>query len=347
MNWLHSLCGGVDGWNGLPGNWTRLAAPLTEELMPWSWRIKPSKEEDRGNCADREWKLGNLIWLNIALLFAATFSKTIMPPSVRGFISFPETWSWFYTGFTVAVLQLVANFHNASNIQNTAGYSDVPVLRVFLHFCTIPRVTWLPVLLVAGSVQPIGALHLSAAAAAFFAEMVFQCLSSYPMLTTVRYATRHNLYFTDLSKVQRGDSAQLMYYGALLWVVILMTSFAFMIWKRIAMAEAMEKRNAPYSSTPKSSDSGTACCREDASEHTALLGRKGIRYEEGYGTLPLECNADIASPGSVAQYYLVLLCMILLWAAQWLFWTGYVTLSAEEYVDIYYIYFDSYGLTKA
>ena len=67
---------------------------------------------------------------------------------------------------------------------------------------------------------------------------------------------------------------------------------------------------------------------EEASPMTSEGG-----YYTAYGTVPLERQNNWVSQKAFVKLYTVsIVSMLLLWIAQWLFWSGFIGLSLEEYV---------------
>lgn len=308
-NWLHDLCGKVQDWHGLPDNWRELAAPTVLEMIPWQWTIKPSTDESK--CGSNSWILGSFILVNVATLIAALNGRAA---EIHGFaLRFPRLSqsSWFATGISIAGLQLLVNWINALLIQGTLGFEDIPVTQLMFLWCSMPRLAWLTFLLI--GLQPFDEVDFSAAKASLFAEITLQVLSAYYMVFTVSYGFQHNFYFRSLDGVKGGQSARLMYAGALLWLVIITVTFVWSIRVALRMVES-------------GSDDSVA------GETSSLLSGTTL-YAQSYGAIPgrSQGNSDYRTELAVL-YEITAISMFLLWIAQWLFWGGFIDLTSEEYV---------------
>lgn len=241
IKWLHDLCGNVQDWHGLPDNWRQLAAPTPLDMIPWRWTIKLSNDSNIAyitrlgsiraaeTCASNEWKLGSFALVNIATFLAAFLSqRTSIHRIARGFLWHPHPWCWVFKGALIAALQLLANWFNMFLVQKTPGYEDVPVIQLMLLWCSMPRLAWLTILLI--GVQPFEAMNFPAAASSLFAEMILQFLSSYYMIMTVNYGREHNFYLGSLEGAERGRLAEIMYAGALMWLIIISTAPVQLMW---------------------------------------------------------------------------------------------------------------------
>ncbi|EXJ71354.1 uncharacterized protein A1O5_05161 [Cladophialophora psammophila CBS 110553] len=327
IQWLHDLCGNVRDWHGLPDNWRRLAATTTLDMIPWQWSLEPSNDsslapigsvEATKICAKTEWKLGSLAMVNIATLLSAFLGRrTGLHRIARGFLWHPEPEYWFCTGILIAALQLLANWLNAVLVQNTLGYEDVPVIQLMLLWCTMPRLTWLATLLLCE--QPSKAMNFSPAASSMFAEAILQLSSLYYMMMTVNYGREHNFYLEDMERLERAPPAKSMYAGAFLWHIAAILAFVSLMalfnqyWTLLE-----DKRAHQWADKSKSLEE-------------ALRSEGG--YYTAYGTLPIEGqNNRLPQKAFVRLYTVSIIGMLFLWIAQWLFWSGFIGLSLEEYV---------------
>ncbi|KAL2823226.1 hypothetical protein BDW59DRAFT_148869 [Aspergillus cavernicola] len=364
IKWLHDLCDNVQDWHGLPDNWRQLAAPTPIDMIPWRWTIKPSIDSDIAyitrlgsirateTCSLNEWKLGSFALVNIATFLAAFLSqRTGIHRIARGFLWHSHPQCWFFKGTLIAALQLLAIWFNVLSVQNTSGYEDVPVIQLMLLWCSMPRLAWLTILLI--GLQPFGAMEFSAAASLLFAEMILQSLSSYYMIMTVNYGREHNFYLGGIERAERGRLAKTMYAGALMWLIIIGAAL-------VQLMRAIRKMNRltgsgsldpPKSQTAKQTASkiaeelmaplheGCAKLREKlahcwmdktrGSEETPLTSSQGGDYMV-YGTFSVKGQHHWVSQKTFL-YTAMVIIMLLLWIAQWLFWGGFIGLSSEEF----------------
>lgn len=369
IKWLHDLCGNVQDWHGLPDNWRQLAVPTALEILPWRWNMKPSNDSDithtpclgdaraTETCASNESKLTSFALVNIATFLVVALSQRtrIVRRIARRFPWNSQPWPWVVKGTLIAALQLLANLFNILFIQQTPGYENVPVIQLMLLWSSMPRPTWLTILLI--GVPTFGDLKFFAAGSSLFAEVILQFLSAYYLLMTVHYGRKHHFYFGGMDGAERGGPAKTMYAGALVWLIIVSVVIAQLI-----RAIRMNRLPGPGFDTPEWQggkqttskiedlrDHLEECCtrlmESGGSEETPLIRSEGTDPEETplikskggdhtvYGTCSVEVQDDRVSQKSfVGLYAATVISMLLLWIAQWLFWGGFIGLSSEEYV---------------
>jgi hypothetical protein len=367
VKWLHDLCGSMQDWHGLPDNWRQLAAPTPIDMIPWRWTIKPLNQSNTTSntrlgsieatlkCTSNEWKLRSFALVNIAPFLAGYLSRrTGTHRIVHRLLWHPPPWCWFFTGILIAALQLLANWFVAFIVQQTPGYEDTPVFQLMLFFCSLPRLSWLTILLI--GVQPFEAMNFSAAASTLFAEMIIQFLSSYYMIMTINYGREHCFYLGGMEGADREGSATMMYTGALLWLIIIIVAFVQSV---LATRRKIRLTGSGRLHLPKwqRSQQATSTIVEEliaqlneyctwigekleqywidksmASEESSLMNSEGGN-SRAYGTLPVRSPKHWATQTAFVQLYLLTVTtMLLLWIAQWLFLGGFITLSSEEYV---------------
>ncbi|TRX90908.1 hypothetical protein FHL15_008113 [Xylaria flabelliformis] len=317
VEWLHDLCGNVHDWHGLPDNWRQLAAITTLDIIPWRWTMKPSKGSYVANgtsvvsigatetCPSNEWKLGSLAIINLSGLFAAFLSRrTSILRSIHGFSWDTRPSCWIFKGTLIAFLQLLANLFNTVLVQKSPGYEDVPLVQSILFWCTMPRPTWVLILLL--GVRSFEPMDLSPAVSFLSAEMILQFLSLYYMVMTVDYGRKHNFYFGGLEGAERGEPAKIMYAGALVSLAL----NSLVVFQYMWTSYSMDKTRG--------------------SEATPL--KRAEWRNIVYGTFSVEGpNKRVSQKASMGLYGAVVITM-LLWILQWLFWGGFIGLSSEEYV---------------
>ncbi|KAI0114029.1 hypothetical protein GGR51DRAFT_505284 [Nemania sp. FL0031] len=302
--WLHDLCGDVQDWHGLPDNYRQLAAPTPLDMIPWQWSLKPME-----TCVSNEWKLRSFALINIATLIAAFLSLGKSTPRiVRGFLWHPHPGGWLSKGTVIVALQLLANWFNTFLVLKTPGYEDTPVIQLMLLWCSMPRLTWLIILLT--GVRSFDAQDSSVASSSLFAELIFQLLSSYYMVMTIQYGRKHSFYSGSLENAKRWKSAQLMYVGALAWLIVwlIVICLAYVGLILAATYWIHESRRR--------------------SKKTLLMGGQG----KAYGTFAAASQNNKASGKiPVVLFQILVIGMLLLWIAQWLFWGGFIGVSSEEF----------------
>jgi hypothetical protein len=365
VNWLHKLCGNVQDWNGLPENWRNLTNLSPLELIPWEWTITPSDGhitlpiadlgpvETARKCASTKWKRRVFALINLTTALAVFLSRGKgMHQYVRSFTWHPHPWGWVLAGISIVALQLVANWINAFLIQETPGYEDVPLFELMVFWCTMPRLTWLPILLV--GIQPFEAINFSAAASSLLAEMILHTLSSYHMIATVYYGIKHDFYLGSLEDAKRGSAVKTMYVGALLWLVVILAAFVAFLravrrMNRLTRSGTFDspewRRNQHTTSNVLQElmvdlDERFTWLGEKLAHHWLDQGRTShsrplLRDERGshtlYGTLPAQIYKDRVPRRAFAKLYAVtIIGMSLLWIAQWTFWNGFIGVSLDE-----------------
>jgi len=257
--------------------------------------------QTREPCASNEWKFGSFALVNIATFLTVVLSRRRGIRRIAGGVP-SHTGCWFFKGAFIATIQLLANLINACLVQNTPGYEDVPAIQLMLLWCSIPRLAWLPILLI--GVHPFEATDISAAASTLFAEMILQFLSSYYMVMTVNYGWKYDFFLRSMEGVERGGLARVMYGGAFMWFIIIGPALGH-------LTRTIRKLD-----------------KSRGSEETLLMSSEGGDYVV-YGTFSIKVqNTRVAQQTSIQVYAAP---VILLWIAQWLFWGGYIGLSSEEY----------------
>ncbi|KAF2123557.1 hypothetical protein P153DRAFT_352009 [Dothidotthia symphoricarpi CBS 119687] len=369
VKWLHDLCGNVPDWHGLPTHWRRLAAPSSLDMIPWRWTIKPASNTTLASitylepggppetCASNEGKLGSLVLVNAAIFLSVFLSRrTDMRRIARSFLWPPHSWNWVSSGISIATLQLLGNWFNVALVQNTLGYEDIPILQLMLLWCSLPRLSWLPILLIGK--QPFEAVNISAAASSVFAEAILQLLSTYSMVITVNYGREHNFYFAGMARLEQATPAKFMYGGALLWLIIMIITIVQLMLavRRIIMSIGPDGLGLPkwqlsHQITPNIWAELMIMLNErclwlaenvarywigtsTAAERTSLINNDRRNYTV-YGTVSIKDKKNCSYNRALAKLYAVTVTsMLLLWIAQWLFWFGFIALSSEEYVYV-------------
>lgn len=324
VEWLHGLCGDVQDWHGLPDDWRELTEPSALEMIPWRWTVKPT-DNARTTCASMEWKLGSFVLVNMATFLVVLLRQSQESRRIAHDSSLQsDPLSWIITGILIAAVQLLANGVNAYLVQKTPGYEDVLVVQLMLLWCSMPRLGWLMILPI-GGVQQFKMINFSAAASSLIAEAILQGFSLYYMVLTVRYGLEHKLYLRNLENVEGGQSAKIMYAGALLWLIIISVASVQSMRALLRMngLTESERVDSPGLRRP-------FIVKSTVTRETPLM-RSEARMHKTYGTVPVEREDDRGSQQSFANLYAATtIVMLLLWVAQWLFWGGFIGLSSEE-----------------
>ncbi|KAE8154291.1 hypothetical protein BDV25DRAFT_147879 [Aspergillus avenaceus] len=369
VNWLYNLCGNVQEWHGLPDSWRQLAAPTPLEMIPWQWIVRPFNNSSMANmtrlpyaeasetCVSNEWKLGSLVVASLATPLALVLGQKISKSRVAH--SYPRQshlWCWISKGTLFAALQIFANWLNALLVQNTSGYGDVPVLQLMLLWCSIPRLTWLTILLL--GLHQSEAIRFITGGSMLFSEILLQSLSSYHMFMTINYGREHKFYFGGIGDAEKGTPAKSMYAGALMWLMAIGTTIiqltrAMHKSNRLTGSGSLDPQDQPRDTHPTSKvpeltnplHESYSRSRENlahywmnksSSPEKTLLISGDARYYTDYGSLSNNHQRHYDSQKALTESYVDLytttvIGMFLLWIAQWLFWGGFIGLSSEEF----------------
>ncbi|XP_014556433.1 hypothetical protein COCVIDRAFT_37922 [Bipolaris victoriae FI3] len=351
IHWLHNLCGAEENWHGLPEDWHRLARATRREAIPWAWyidsfsRSTPSTNETdpstpKQSCASSEWKQMSLLLVNLAALFTAIFGpKPASSPTTNPLGSI----LWFPRGIAVAAFYLLANAINAMLIQSTPTYEETPMVELALLWCTMPRLTWLTMILVLAS--PYKRSTFSAVATVIVSETILQALSSTTILSTVSYGIQHGFYNPNTTVLSNLSAAPYMYAGALMWAIVMFLSI-------LAFFYVLFDASTPHDSINPQNHHLASQLRKPFVERWTWIEEKIAEYwidmdwdfeqtplmqNEGYvhlvyGTLPTKTpNGRRTKRGVVRATLVAFVSMILLWVAQWVFWIGFVGISEGEF----------------
>ncbi|KAF4435901.1 hypothetical protein F53441_13409 [Fusarium austroafricanum] len=317
--WLNETCG---------YSWREKSGLQPHDMIPWKWIVSPGSKNPIAKCPPNEWKLMSIALVNLVTLFSILHTNaqrqrkttTATPqdsPSIR----------WILGGLLLASIHVLANAANAYIIQNTPGYEAVPILQLTLLWCSLPRLSWLPI---SSQGQP----DLASATSSLFAEVILQGLSLYHMCLTVNYGRQHDFYFGGLSDARGGGFAGLMYAAALIWLLVVATMAVPFIRaiRYISIAEMLPNKEEDDEVTGRMAKPGAT--KSDATDRLLPKSRQGPSISpqySNYGTMPPEDEALKLPGGPASQLYMVLpMGLPLLWLAQWLFWVGYICLSSEE-----------------
>jgi hypothetical protein len=342
VEWLHNLCGGVEGWYGLPKHWAQLAAPTRLDMMPWKWSVKPFGDvspvsdelpNSAQTCTSTKWKLDSLVAINtIPLLIAFLASRHGAGRSTLLRLQFPHPTSWRLRGFIIAALHLLANALIALIAQTTPGYANIPTLNLILLWCSLPRLTWCTIFLRPRSLTTIPSN--------LFAETLLQTLTAFAMLSTLNYGWEHNFYTNNMVRLNSFWSAKVMYASALMWLLVVIVTLALLLTTPSGAKSAPSSQNLAKA-LARFNKQWT--CVEHAILRYWLFTTKGALEEElllpshgnhtTYGTLPsAERTNDsvVISSTTVRMCVIVSISMALLCAAQCMFWVGFIELSLNE-----------------
>lgn len=368
VNWLHVLCGNVEGWHGLPKNWRQLAGLTVEDMTPPAFECLRPRIRDYNNSTRTDWEIAKLCpstegkFMTIALINVATLIAVTLflkkgihwPGNVCSSSYYPN--SWFTKGLAAAGLHVLAHWANAAIVESSTYY--IYRLRFVFFWSTMPRLVWLPVLF-AGT-QPWKATGFSTIAASVFAEVILQTLAAMPMVTAIRYGWEHNFYSNGMKRLHVSSSAQLLYVGVLMWLFVVIVTVVLLLQTLLGqivlttrapaklpdgqanertVLSPTEQLIAPLNAQWTSFETKIMAYWINRSwdlEKELLLQREQQACTT-YGTLPIKSTSDRTVVRRVVRLYLVaVISMILLSFAQAVVWIGFLGLSGNEYVSSLY-----------
>ncbi|KAI8711314.1 hypothetical protein NCS52_01507400 [Fusarium sp. LHS14.1] len=340
VEWLHDLCGDVECWHGLSANWRELTVFLPHEMIPWSWIIKPVNStnvgpiEAEGKCASNEWKLGSIVLINAATLLAAFLGQG------RGdrlntvdSESHSQRLHWLLKGILLAGLPLLANWFNARIVQSTPGYGAVPVFQLVFLWCSLPRPDLSAIL--PSRIRWHGTNLCSSTASSLVAGVILQVLASYHMFLTVDFARRQVFDLDSITNAKKGHLALLMYIGALIWLLIIARCFIEVIRYIYRIGSHSGSDEADWHrfkyATDNNQDMGVLEGLLGQSQPRMPQSRKEEQHTE-YGTFS-SGGMDTKLPQKLPAtlFTVAARSMPFVWIAQWLFWSGFIGLSSEEF----------------
>lgn len=349
VNWLHDLCGNVEGWHGLPKHWRRPAAPTPVDMIPWRWNVKPCNKPDRKDrhwkvfspCASTGWKLGSGILVNLATLLAILYGW----PARLGArsISYATSQSWLLSGLAIAAVHILANLGNSFLVQAMVGCGTVSVLQLTLFWCSMPRLTWLMIPLT--PLLPFRKTTLHMVGSFLVSETILQTLSAFPVMQTVNYGLEHNFYRDGMARLYANPAAQYMYAGALMWLIIIVVSSALLLLiVREAITQPEEQQRSrtspPVVAGEPAQPNENWIWLEDLVARYRVDRSWGLEGEplfhtdaQNYGTLPTKSPHNRTTRRTTVRLIIITTTSsFLLWVAQWFFWAGFIGVSSEEYV---------------
>ncbi|CBX98435.1 hypothetical protein LEMA_P098440.1 [Plenodomus lingam JN3] len=347
VNWLHDLCDNVEGWHGLPTHWRKLALLGLQDMIPWRWRVKPSRDSTltfdddtespkaSETCPSTDWKFASLVIVATATLSAGFLAR-------YRYLKYLSPTSWLARGFVTTFIYLFANWVNAALVQSTPDYDFIPIFQLILFWCTIPRLPWPTAILAIA--EPLEATELSPIFSYLFTEAILQLLSATTMLTTVQYGLQHKFYSSKERISQLPLPAQLMYAGALAWLIILTVSLILLIQTTRHTQSATPTTKTPqelialfnhlWTALEENISANWMNKTSDPDQEQAPLVTSQDQTPPTYGTLTVQrtSSRNVSRTRLVVRFYLVtILCITFLSLAQFLFWLGFIGLMGNEY----------------
>ncbi|KAF4336867.1 hypothetical protein FBEOM_9247 [Fusarium beomiforme] len=318
--WMNETCGYT---------WREPARLQPRDMIPWRWRIYPRTSEHDAKCPPNEWKFMSFGFINLATAFAVLHannqrqSNTVSPRSLHY-----DPPRWILGGLLLATIHFLANLANTYLAQRTPGYEHIPVLQLTLLWCSLPRLSWLPIS--SHGVKRSGIQDMTSSMSAMFSEVVLQGLSFYHMCVTVNYGRKHDFYFGGLSGAKREGFAALMYAGALMWLF----TVAMMAVPFIATLRAQPRTNSleEEKEDGERTGDGSKFTAAKSSDSERLRPKSRNHHSRNYGTLPAEVESLDPAMRPHSELHMVMAMGVpFLWLAQWLFWIGFIGLSSDDF----------------
>ncbi|KAG7412110.1 hypothetical protein Forpe1208_v009349 [Fusarium oxysporum f. sp. rapae] len=313
--WMNETCGYT---------WHEPARLEPRDMIPWRWRIYPRSLEVDAKCPSNEWKLMSIGLINLVTFFAILHANNArQSDSTNSRPLFYDPVRWISGGIILGCIHLLANLANATIVQATPGYEDVPAIQLMLLWCSLPRLSWLPIS--SHSTKISGFQDMTSSMSAMFAEAILQAFSFYHMCLTVNYGRIHDFYFGALSRATRSPFAALMFGGALVWLFVVAMMAVPVIRTIRTRGKLGEKEDGVSAADAKE--------WTRPKEEECLLPKSHTRSEgHSYGTLPAEVESLESSMRRHSRLHMAMAMGVpLLWLAQWLFWIGFVGLSSHDF----------------
>ncbi|KAF5564975.1 hypothetical protein FNAPI_1859 [Fusarium napiforme] len=286
----------------------------------------PAGESPEGDaqCPSNEWKLLSIGLINLVTFFAVLHANNTRQSNVtnpRPLFYHPAR--WILGGVLLGCIHLLANLANATIVQFAPGYEDIPAVQLALLWCSLPRLSWLPIL--SHGTKNSEFQDMTSSMSAMFAEAILQGFSFYHMCLTVNYGRIHNFYFGALSRATRSPFATLMFGGALSWLFVV-AMMAVPVIRTIGTRDKLVEKEDGVSGADAKESMGPK-------EEECLLPKSQTGPEgHNYGTLPAEVESLAPSMRRHSRLHMTLAMGVpLLWLSQWLFWIGFIGLSSHDF----------------
>jgi hypothetical protein len=329
MFWNTHVCEDyLNTWNFLSHkqdfyrNWTDLDA-LSDVaylgLFPWRWQVRNETGTNgttpQSDCASASAELGSFAVINLIVLLVSVLlsRRTFVERMTFGRCGKAGSSMWILTGVLSFMLSVAANFINALLVHHSPGYGHVPVGSLVLFWSTRPRMAWIVILLV--NIQTENSQYLGSAASAALSETLQQLVGLTYVGRTANYARVNGLFSTSrLDHIPRAYDATLMYRGS----VLILVSAGFAVLSMLVIMRKMRKQII----------SSLRFRKKDASEPQTEILLSDYQPGQPLAQTLQKMNLEQDHVGLV---YRMAIYMIPLFIGQWLFWAGFINLSADLY----------------
>ncbi|KAF5711988.1 hypothetical protein FMUND_8670 [Fusarium mundagurra] len=313
--WMNETCGYT---------WHEPARLQPRDMIPWRWRIYPRSPKGDAQCPSNEWKIMSIGFVNLVTFFAILHANNTRQRNVtspRPLFYHPAR--WILGGVLLGCIYLLANLANATIVQTTPGYEDIPAVQLMLLWCSLPRLSWFPIS--SHGTKNLEFQDMTSSMSAMFAEAILQAFSFYHMCLTVNYGRIHDFYFGALSRAARSPFAVLMFGGAFAWLFVVAMMAVPVIRTIRTHAKVSEKEDGV---SDAGAEESTGPKEEECLLPKSHTGSEG----HSYGTLPAEVESLAPSMRRHSRLHMALAMGVpVLWLTQWLFWIGFIGLSSHDF----------------
>ena len=193
-------------------------------FIPWTWTVK--SDLSGATCPSRTSVLVTFASINIAvaLLNLIFGNRMFIKIMTCGSLGRDGSTLWKISFVLPLGIQIAANAFIAFIYKGTPGYATgFSIVDLMLFFTTRPRLGWilLSFMLPVGAKNHIAGYYTAAAKGALMAELALLLIGSYYMGYTAHFAASHGYYLIGHLQGPYGQSAHVMYAGALLYLISL------------------------------------------------------------------------------------------------------------------------------
>lgn len=323
-----------DAWKGYDG----VVNASYDSLFPWQWRLEASQNTSNRatshslavKCPSATEILSSFAIINTAVFLAAII---LGRRDFVQWITFKKcgqkgTRMWPLTALISVLLNMGANLVNALLTRHVPGFSHVPIGGLVMLWASRPRMAWFAASLI--WYRKNESMYFSLAASAVLAELILQAFGAAYLGVTVQHARKNHYYLVHhLRYAPHGTDALMMYVGALVWVVTIisimtMGFFAFTPLGTLAKTGLDKLSKVITSFTIRSGPTQPETEETPAAKRDRLLREKESRRR-------LDWRQSLIRMGlqekAMDQTTLFTIAMCFPFLGQWLFWAGFVRMT--------------------
>jgi hypothetical protein len=337
LNWVLQTCSQFPFFS--KGSWLdypELESAAYNSLLPWGWRIQSTDPTYR--CPSNREKLASFAVVNVIMSIC---NLILGRRDVVNKLTF-ERWGrkdsfpyfWVYSALVTVSLAVLANFINALLVKRAPGFEAVPFAALALFWFTRPRLGWIATGLV--TVQWDAQIYSSLAVTSLAAEVILQGIGAFYIGRTAVYAMRNTLLNSSkLSNLRQGVSADLMFSGALIWLVSIWIFYARVIWTFSGIGKVLELVSKRVLKVPLIICCGLSTC------FCWVLCCCGHRKSSLKPNFDIDGFLEDIGPDrgqglgdKLESMRLMFLFMIVPFVGQWLFWVGFIGVAGDQFVSL-------------